>query len=79
MRFSKEKELFELLDIVYPYAKDLETLTAVICAIHDEDIEEFTNYIKNKKINDYHDILEYAIDFRNFKKYENDDIEEDIV
>ena len=73
MHFSKEKELYKLLDIVYPYAKDLETLIAIVGAIHEEDIEEFTECIKRKKINDYHDILEYLIDFRNIKKYMDDE------
>lgn len=75
MGSSKENDIYELMDIVYPYVKDLETLTSIVCGIHDEDIKEFTNYLKKKKINDFHDILEFMIDFRNIKNYSNDDIE----
>ena len=77
MGSSSDEVLMNYFRELTKYTRREEALIGIVCGIKDEDIPEFTDYIKDENGNkDEHILLEKFIDFRNKKNYKNDDIEE---
>ena len=57
------------------YTRRKDALIGVVCGIKDEDIVEFTEFIKDDSNDnkDEHVLLQKFVDFRSKKKYKHDD------
>lgn len=70
----KKESFTKMLKEITKYTKREEAVIAIACKIDDNDIEEFTEYIKNIKENeDEHALLEKFITFCNIKHYDMHD------
>ena len=56
------------------FTKRKDALVGIVCGIKDEDIEEFTNYIKSEENKDEHILLDDFIKFCDEKNYEMDQL-----
>lgn len=77
MGSSSDEILLNYFRALTQYTRREEALIGIVCGIKDDDIVEFTDYIKDKKDNeDEHSLLQKFIDFCNIKKYDLNDEEE---
>lgn len=74
----KEDVFKKMLNEITKYTTREDAVVAIACGIKDNDIEEFTEYIKKIKDNDdEHTLLEKFITFCNIKHYDMNDEKED--